>query len=179
MNLVVNARDAMPGGGSIRIETENTVLAEGLSRDNVTVPAGNSVILRVHDTGSGIPEDKRGKVFEPFWTSKKTGEGTGLGLSTAYGIIKQTGGYIFVDSTIGVGTSFSILIPSHDAPIAIAAVTEVNDPVVPVSGDGVVLLVEDEEPVRSFASRARRLRGFTVLEADCAEAALTMLADPD
>ena len=71
MNLVVNARDAMPDGGSIRIETENTVLAEGLSRDNVTVPAGNYVILRVHDTGSGIPEDKRGKIFEPFWTSKK------------------------------------------------------------------------------------------------------------
>ena len=179
MNLVVNARDAMPDGGSIRIETENTVLAEGLLRDNVTVPAGNYVILRVHDTGSGIPEDKRGKIFEPFWTSKKTGEGTGLGLSTAYGIIKQTGGYIFVDSTIGIGTSFSILIPSHDAPIAIAAVTKVIYPVVPVSGDGVVLLVEDEAPVRSFASRALRLRGFTVLEADCAEAALTMLADPD
>ena len=125
------------------------------------------------------PEINAERFSNPFAYPKKTGEGTGLGLSTAYGIIKQTGGYIFVDSTIGIGTSFSILIPSHDAPIAIAAVTEVIDLVVPVSGDGVVLLVEDEAPVRSFASRALRLRGFTVLEADCAEAALTMLADPD
>lgn len=179
MNLVVNARDAMPDGGSIRIETENTMLAEGLSRDRVTVPPGSYVVLRVHDTGTGIPEDKRGKIFEPFWTSKSPGEGTGLGLSTAYGIIKQTGGYIFVDSTIGVGTTFSILIPSHDSPIEVSDVKEVVDPVVPVAGDGVVLLVEDEAPVRAFASRALRLRGFTVLEADCAEAALTMLADPD
>lgn len=179
MNLVVNARDAMPDGGNIRIETENTVLSEGLSRDRVTVPAGKYVVLRVHDTGTGIPEDKRTKIFEPFWTSKNPGEGTGLGLSTAYGIIKQTGGYIFVDSNIGVGTTFSILIPSHDAPYEIAVSPEVVDPVVTVSGDGVVLLVEDEAPVRAFASRALRLRGFTVLEADCAEAALAMLADPD
>jgi len=179
MNLVVNARDAMPEGGNIRIETENIVLSEGLSRDRVTVPAGPYVALRVHDTGFGIPEDKRTKIFEPFWTTKKTGDGTGLGLSTAYGIIKQTGGYIFVDSTIGVGTSFSILIPSHDAPLDIEIPTEVIDPVVPKKGDGVVLLVEDEAPVRAFASRALRLRGFTVLEADCAEAALAMLADPD
>lgn len=179
MNLVVNARDAMPDGGNIRIETENVILSEGLSRDRVTVPVGSYVVLRVHDTGVGIPEDKRSKIFEPFWTTKKTGDGTGLGLSTAYGIIKQTGGYIFVDSTIGIGTSFSILIPSHDAPLEIKTTVEVVDPVIPVSGDGVVLLVEDEAPVRAFASRALRLRGFTVLEADCAESALTMLADPD
>ena len=178
MNLVVNARDAMPDGGNIRIETENVTLSEGLSRDRVTVPAGGYVVLRVHDTGVGIPEDKQAKIFEPFWTSKKTGEGTGLGLSTAYGIIKQTGGYIFVDSNVGIGTSFSILIPSHDSALEIPEPVEVVDPVVPVSGDGVVLLVEDEAPVRAFASRALRLRGFTVLEADCAESALKMLADP-
>ncbi len=179
MNLVVNARDAMPDGGNIRIETENLSLAEGLTRDNVTVPPGQYVVLRVHDTGTGIPEDKRSKIFEPFWTTKKTGDGTGLGLSTAYGIVKQTGGYIFVDSTMGVGTSFSIIIPSHDAPLEIAAPAEVIDPVAPSVGDGVVLLVEDEAPVRAFASRALRLRGFTVLEADCAETALNMLADPE
>ncbi|MGJ8610605.1 MAG: ATP-binding protein, partial [Octadecabacter sp.] len=179
MNLVVNARDAMPDGGNIRIETENTVLTEGLSRDRVTVPPGRYVVLRVQDTGTGIPEDKRGKIFEPFWTTKKTGEGTGLGLSTAYGIIKQTGGYIFADSTVGVGTTFSILIPSHDAPLDPVVAPEVIQTSMPVTGDGVVLLVEDEAPVRAFASRALRLRGFTVLEADCAEAALAMLADPD
>ncbi|WP_296417600.1 ATP-binding protein [Pseudooctadecabacter sp.] len=179
MNLVVNARDAMTEGGNIRIETENVTLSDGLSRDRVTVPPGAYVALRVHDTGTGIPEDKRSKVFEPFWTTKKTGDGTGLGLSTAYGIIKQTGGYIFVDSTIGVGTSFTILIPAHDAPLTIEEPAVVADPVVPTKGDGVVLLVEDEAPVRAFASRALRLRGFTVLEADCAEAALDMLNDPD
>lgn len=179
MNLVVNARDAMPEGGVIRIETENVHLMDGMERDRVTVPAGNYVVLRVHDTGTGIPEEKRSMIFEPFWTTKQPGEGTGLGLSTAYGIVKQTGGYIFVDSVVGEGTSFSIFIPSQDAPIEIEEPTEVIDPVVPVSGDGVVLLVEDEAPVRAFASRALRLRGFTVLEADCAEAALAMLADPD
>ena len=179
MNLVVNARDAMAEGGNIRIETENVTLSDDLSRDRVTVPPGAYVALRVHDTGTGIPEDKRSKVFEPFWTTKKTGDGTGLGLSTAYGIIKQTGGYIFVDSTIGVGTSFTILIPAHDAPLTIDEPVHVADPVVPTKGDGVVLLVEDEAPVRAFASRALRLRGFTVLEADCAEAALDMLNDPD
>ncbi len=179
MNLVVNARDAMPEGGNIRIETENTVITEGMTRDRVTVPPGRYVVLRVQDTGTGIPEDKRDKIFEPFWTTKKTGEGTGLGLSTAYGIVKQTGGYIFADSTFGVGTTFSILIPSHDAPLDSIAAPEVISETIPTSGDGVVLLVEDEAPVRAFASRALRLRGFTVLEADCAEAALAMLADPD
>jgi len=179
MNLVVNARDAMPEGGNIRIETENIVLSEGMSRDRVTVPSGSYVVLRVHDTGGGIHEDNRTKIFEPFWTNKKPGEGTGLGLSTAYGIIKQTGGYIFVDSNINVGTTFSILIPSHDAPLEIEKAVEVIDPVAPSKGDGVVLLVEDEAPVRAFASRALRLRGFTVLEADCAEMALSMLADPE
>ncbi len=179
MNLVVNARDAMPEGGTIRIETENVELTEGMTRDQVTVPAGSYVVLRVHDTGNGIPEDKCAKIFEPFWTTKSPGEGTGLGLSTAYGIIKQTGGYIFVDSVVGEGTSFSIFIPSHDAPLEIEQTPVVSDPVAPVSGDGVVLLVEDEAPVRAFASRALRLRGFTVLEADCAEAALALLADPD
>ncbi|MBT8411144.1 MAG: response regulator [Octadecabacter sp.] len=179
MNLVVNARDAMPKGGSIRIETENTILTEGISRDRVTVPAGSYVVLRVHDTGSGIPKDKLPKIFEPFWTTKKSGEGTGLGLSTAYGIIKQTGGYIFADSTVGVGTTFTIYIPSHDAPLDVEVPVEVIDPVAPIKGDGVVLLVEDEAPVRAFASRALRLRGFTVLEADCAEAALALLEDRD
>ncbi|MCF2903875.1 ATP-binding protein [Octadecabacter sp. CECT 8868] len=179
MNLVVNARDAMPEGGSIRIETENTVLTEGLTRDRVTVPPGKYVVLRVHDTGTGISEDKRAKIFEPFWTTKKIGEGTGLGLSTAYGIIKQTSGYIFVDSTVGVGTSFSILIPSHDGPIPIVETTPVVEHVMTSKSDGVVLLVEDEAPVRAFASRALRLRGFTVLEAESAEAALSMLEDSD
>ncbi|WP_093994813.1 hybrid sensor histidine kinase/response regulator [Octadecabacter ascidiaceicola] len=178
MNLVVNARDAMPNGGNIRIETENCVLAEPLHRDRVTVPAGHYVVLRVHDTGTGIPDDKRNKIFEPFWTTKKSGDGTGLGLSTAYGIVKQTGGYIFVDSEVGVETTFSIMIPSHDAPIEHVEKPTTAGNSASINGDGVVLLVEDEAPVRAFASRALQLRGFTVLEADCAESALALLSDP-
>ena len=178
MNLVVNARDAMPDGGEIEIETECVTLKEPLERDRVTVPVGEYVCLRVIDAGMGIPADKLQKVFEPFYTTKRTGEGTGLGLSTAYGIVKQTGGFIFVDSTLGEGTCFSIMFPvlerSTPAP-ARAASADVN--VEPKHGDGVILLVEDEAPVRAFASRALRLRGYTVLEAESAEAALKTLED--
>ena len=94
MNLVVNARDAMPSGGEIRILTECVTLEEPLTRDQVTLPLGQYVTIKVSDDGVGIPQDKLQKVFEPFFTTKRVGEGTGLGLSTAYGIIKQTGGYI-------------------------------------------------------------------------------------
>ncbi|MEO0378718.1 MAG: ATP-binding protein [Pseudomonadota bacterium] len=178
MNLVVNARDAMPDGGEIEIETECMTLKEPLERDRVSVPAGDYVCLRVIDAGMGIPADKLQKVFEPFYTTKRTGEGTGLGLSTAYGIVKQTGGFIFVDSTIGQGTCFSIMFPviEQSAPVT-AKPTKTDLKVEPKHGDGVILLVEDEAPVRAFASRALRLRGYTVLEAESAEAALKTLED--
>jgi two-component system, cell cycle sensor histidine kinase and response regulator CckA len=215
MNLVVNARDAMPDGGEIRVETRVVRLAEPLHRDNAVVPQGNYVTIRVRDEGQGIPADKLGRIFEPFFTTKKVGEGTGLGLSMAYGIIKQTGGYIFVDSVVGTGTVFTIYIPVYDVPAEMAQAVSVRSggrakaatipdgqggaPVPetapeaasgstadtrsgrPETGDagperpGTVLLVEDEAPVRAFASRALRLRGYTVLEADNAEAALETL----
>ncbi|MEO0830755.1 MAG: ATP-binding protein, partial [Pseudomonadota bacterium] len=179
MNLVVNARDAMLDGGEIRIETEIEHLDEELRRDRAVVPPGNYVLVKVIDEGVGIPSDKLAKIFEPFFTTKRAGEGTGLGLSTAYGIVKQTGGYIFVDSVEGQGTTFKLLFPIH----------EINEPVKPVEkvieldtriemAEGVILLVEDEAPVRAFASRALRLRGFTVLEAESAEDALALLEDP-
>lgn len=178
MNLVVNARDAMPAGGEIKIVTECTSLKEPLNRDRVTVPAGQYVTVQVSDDGSGIPTDKLQKVFEPFFTTKRTGEGTGLGLSTAYGIVKQSGGFIFVDSTLGTGTTFRLYFPvlhvSEPKPVPVAhtpALARVKH------DDGVILLVEDEAPVRAFASRALRLRGYTVLEADSAEAALKTLED--
>ncbi len=178
MNLVVNARDAMPNGGEIKIETECVNLKEPLERDRVTVPAGQYVCLRVIDEGMGIPADKIQKVFEPFYTTKRTGEGTGLGLSTAYGIVKQTGGFIFVDSTLNSGTCFSIMFPVLERGAAKPVVVEKAIPLpTPEHGDGVILLVEDEAPVRAFASRALRLRGYTVLEADSAEAALKTLED--
>lgn len=181
MNLVVNARDAMPGGGEIRVETNNIVLEKQVERDRAILPAGRYVLVRVIDEGHGIHDDKRNKIFEPFYTTKKTGEGTGLGLSTAYGIVKQSGGYIFVDSQLGEGTVFSLYFPTHDLQLVedVATKPSVIPPVVAKQGRGVVLLVEDEAPVRAFASRALRLKGLTVLEADCAEVALSMLADPD
>lgn len=179
MNLVVNARDAMPSGGEIRIDTEVTTLAAPLTRDRASVPAGEYLSVTVSDEGVGIAPDKLQKVFEPFYTTKRTGEGTGLGLSTAYGIVKQTGGYIFVDSVPGSGTVFTLLFPTHegDEEAELAVRTPVQA-VAPKHGEGVVLLVEDEAPVRAFASRALRLRGYTVLEAESAEDALRTLEDP-
>lgn len=180
MNLVVNARDAMPQGGEIRIETEVIHLDDALERDRATLPPGEYVTVKVRDEGVGIAPDKIQKVFEPFYTTKRTGEGTGLGLSTAYGIIKQTGGYIFVDSVEGKGTEFIIYFPVHaDLPHADVSSTDEQAPVQVRHGEGVVLLVEDEAPVRAFASRALRLRGYTVLEAESAEDALKTLQDPE
>jgi len=184
MNLVVNARDAMPKGGAIRIETENRRIEEEMKRDRATVPPGDWVVVRVTDEGTGIPADKLQKIFEPFFTTKRQGEGTGLGLSTAYGIIKQTGGFIFVDSVPGTGTTFSLFFPAYDPeddgvvelPRAPAAETV---PANAARGEGVILLVEDEAPVRAFAARALQMRGYTVIEAVDAEEALEKLADPD
>lgn len=179
MNLVVNARDAMPEGGEIRIETETVTLREPLLRDRATVVPGRYVVVRVSDAGCGIAADKLTKIFEPFFTTKRQGEGTGLGLSTAYGIVKQTGGFIFCDSTVGQGTTFTLYFPAFDRS---ETVDPAPRPAAPPrraqrNGDGVVLLVEDEAPVRAFASRALRLRGYTVLEAENAEQALKTLED--
>lgn len=180
MNLVVNARDAMPSGGEIRVVTENLYLAEQVIRDRAIIPPGHYVLVKVIDEGHGIPPEKLPKIFEPFYTTKRTGEGTGLGLSTAYGIVKQTGGFIFAESEVDRGTEFSLLFPVHEV-----TVTSEPRPVLaaptPLAGsdEGVVLLVEDEAPVRAFASRALRLRGYTVLEAECAETALSMLTDSE
>ncbi len=180
MNLIVNARDAMPNGGEISVSTANLTLDADIERDRAFVPAGQYVEVRVTDQGHGIPPERLPKIFEPFYTTKRTGEGTGLGLSTAYGIVKQTGGYIFADSEVDAGTQFTLLFPHHDLPLETVVEKPAAIPLpLTADDDGVVLLVEDEAPVRAFASRALRLRGYTVLEADCAETALDMLADPD
>ncbi|AVO39863.1 ATP-binding response regulator [Pukyongiella litopenaei] len=180
LNLVVNARDAMPDGGEIRVSTEAVRLDDPLDRDRAQVPPGDYVCVRVSDDGVGIAPDKLQKVFEPFYTTKRVGEGTGLGLSTAYGIIKQTGGYIFVDSVVGRGTEFTLYIPVFDGePDAEVTAPAPAAPAISPHGEGVVLLVEDEAPVRAFASRALRLRGYTVIEAESAEDALRTLEDPE
>ncbi len=179
LNLVVNARDAMPNGGEIRIETEVVTLEEPLRRDRATVPAGDYVVVRVRDEGIGIERENLQKVFEPFYTTKRTGEGTGLGLSTVYGIVKQTGGFIFVDSAPGHGAEFVLYFPACEATAEERQRDGTSDAPGPSHGhgEGVVLLVEDEAPVRAFASRALRLRGYTVLEAASAEEALELLED--
>jgi two-component system, cell cycle sensor histidine kinase and response regulator CckA len=177
MNLVVNARDAMPEGGTIRIETEALTLKEELKRDRASVPAGSYAVIRVIDHGTGIPPERIKKIFEPFFTTKRVGEGTGLGLSTAYGIVKQSGGFIFVDSEVGAGTTFQLYFPTHEREDAAPAPEPAHKAAVK-PGEGVVLLVEDEAPVRAFAGRALRMRGYTVLEAENAEEALRVLADP-
>lgn len=180
MNLVVNARDAMADGGEIVVETELRVLTEPLTRDRAVVAPGTYVSVRVTDKGIGIPQDKLQKVFEPFFTTKRTGEGTGLGLSTVYGIVKQTGGFIFVDSVVGQGTCFTLLLPSYDVIQEDAVQAPVKEEKkLPEQGSGVVLLVEDEAPVRAFAARALRLRGYTVIEAETAEDALMTLDDQE
>ncbi|GAA0304035.1 ATP-binding protein [Rhodovulum strictum] len=177
MNLVVNARDAMPRGGEIRLETEAVELRSELRRDRAVVPAGTYAVVRVIDKGDGIPPDRLTKIFEPFFTTKRPGEGTGLGLSTVYGIVKQTGGFIFVDSEVGKGSTFTLYLPGYRGTEdeAAAPSPEAEDETRDI---GVVLLVEDEAPVRSFASRALAMRGHTVLEAESGEEALEILADP-
>ena len=174
MNLVVNARDAMPDGGEILIQTENRHLSEALPCGRAMIPPGRYVLVRVIDQGTGIPPDRLPKIFEPFYTTKKLGEGTGLGLSTAYGIVKQSGGYIFAESEVGRGTVFTLWFPAHGKPVPKAS--SVARPQAAFREvQGVVLLVEDEAPVRAFAVRALRMRGYIVLEADSGEGALELL----
>jgi len=132
MNLVVNARDAMPAGGEVRIETDYVNIRHPFRRDRVTVPAGGYVRVRVADSGSGIPAEVLPRIFEPFFTTKRPGEGTGLGLSTVYGIVKQSGGFIFAESTLGSGTTFLIYLPVDPAEGA-AMVAGADDPEVPLA----------------------------------------------
>lgn len=253
VNLVVNARDAMPMGGTIRVETEALTLSSERRVDRARIPAGDWSVIRVIDTGVGIPAHAIDKIFEPFFTTKRPGEGTGLGLSTAYGIVKQMGGFIFVDSREGSGTTFSLYFaadtravaatpagraPIHGPPSAqpaagaqpMATPAPRIDPWAPgVNGDAggrvparaglppgahrnmppaapsaaitdglpdprpagdvrlappvpaatgraaTILLVEDEAPVRAFAARALRLKGYQVLESPDGEGALEIV----
>ena len=176
MNLVVNARDAMPEGGEIVVKTERLFVREAFRRDRATVEEGEYVSVTVTDQGCGIPKENFQKIFEPFYATKRTGEGTGLGLSTVYGIVKQSGGFIFVESDIGEGTQFTLLMPfSTSEPTATPKARAPNTAARPMRKGSVILLVEDETTVRTFASRALQLRGFDVIEAASGEEALEVL----
>ena len=178
INLVVNARDAMPRGGSVAIRTANETVTAPAAFGTAIMPAGEYVRIEVADSGIGISKEHQGKIFDPFFTTKPVGQGTGLGLATVYGIVKQSGGFITVDSEIGRGTTFRIFLPRYraEADAAPAAEPERAAPR-DVTGQDTILLVEDEEAVRSFAARALRMRGYEVLEASGGEEALEIVRD--
>jgi two-component system cell cycle sensor histidine kinase/response regulator CckA len=172
INLVVNARDAMPNGGTVTIRTANETCTAPVALGTAIMPAGDYVCIEVADTGTGIPPEILGKIYDPFFTTKPVGQGTGLGLATVYGIVKQTGGFITVDSEIGKGTAFSIFLPRHHPNASAAAPEQERTAPRDVTGQDTILLVEDEEAVRSFAARALRMRGYNVIEASGGEEAL-------
>jgi len=179
VNLVVNARDAMPEGGRIEVRTTNISAADCARFNEESIIPAEYVLIEVADTGKGIPDDVKEKIFEPFFTTKEVGKGTGLGLSMAYGIVKQTGGWILCDSVVGKGSTFRILLPRHiptavNEPVQIEAA---KTPAADLTGRGTILLVEDEEAVRAFGARALSSRGYTVLEAATGREALEVVEE--
>jgi two-component system cell cycle sensor histidine kinase/response regulator CckA len=177
MNLVVNARDAIRshGGGVISIRTARVSQEEARSLGYPT-PVGDQALIEVSDDGPGIAPEVMDKIFDPFFTTKPVGEGTGLGLATVYGIVKQSDGWIAVDSKPGEGAAFRIFLPVHIAPIAAAPVAAPAQPKRPaardLSGAGRILFVEDEDAVRGVAAKLLRARGYEVIEAASGEEAL-------
>ncbi|MBI5568858.1 MAG: response regulator [Desulfomonile tiedjei] len=163
MNLAVNARDAMPRGGAITMETANIVLDEEYAKDHPGVTPGPYVKFSVTDTGSGMDNDTLTRIFDPFFTTKEEGQGTGLGLSTVYGIVKQHQGYIDVQTRMGGGTTFKIYLPACQEPIAAVEEKPVSE--LQLQGDETVLVVEDEEIVRKVACEVLEILGYRVLDA--------------
>jgi len=175
INLAVNARDAMPDGGTLTIRTRAVRPDDPLAQVYSVMPAADYVLIEVTDTGNGIPAEHHNKIFEPFFTTKAVGKGTGLGLSTVYGIIKQTGGFIFVESALGEGATFRIYLPVHEREDA--SDSEEADVPKDLTGKGTILICEDEDAVRMFAARALENKGYTVLQAASGEEAMDILRD--
>jgi CheY-like chemotaxis protein len=161
MNLVVNARDAMPAGGCLTVKTENIEFTGRAAKRHIALESGSYVVLSVTDNGVGMDADTQSHIFEPFFTTKEVGKGTGLGLATVYGIVKQSGGSIWVYSELGKGTIFRIYLPRVDT---IAAKEEHENAPQPVAkGDETILLVEDEDMVRNLAKDILEDYGYSVL----------------
>ena len=183
INLAVNARDAMPGGGTVAIATANVSINQSVQRGHEVMRAGDYMLIEVADSGVGIAKEDMPRIFEPFFSTKEVGAGTGLGLSTVYGIIHQTGGYIFVDSAPGEGTTFSIYLPRYSDDTQSGEAKPGKDlsgdggteAEADLTGEGTVLLVEDDDAVRMFGSRALRNKGYNVLEAADGEEALDVI----
>ncbi|MBN1614209.1 MAG: response regulator, partial [Deltaproteobacteria bacterium] len=175
LNLAVNARDAMPEGGKLLVETNNTKLDESYVNGHVGSTPGPYVMVSISDTGCGIPPDLRERIFDPFFTTKSKGKGTGLGLSTAYGIVKQMGGYIWVHSEPGEGSTFKICLPSVvEEPLEVRARDVFKS--MP-RGTETILLVEDEPLLRGVVMRTLREQGYRILEAANGLEALQLLHD--
>jgi len=185
VNLAVNARDAMPEGGLLTLRSGHVTLVRPLIRGQETIPPGRYVMVEVADTGIGIPLDVLPRIFDPFFTTRRESGGTGLGLSTVHGIVRQSDGYLAVESEIGKGTSFRLYLPRHDVADLVTAPPPPRPapapaPAIPrpeADRGRTVLLVDDEDMVRAMAGRALRQRGWEVLSADSAEAALHLLED--
>lgn len=165
INLAVNARDAMENSGTLKVTTSNHTNKKTFSQNHDSMPPGEYVLIEIEDTGCGISMDIIDRIFEPFFSTKAVGSGTGLGLSTVYGIVKQTGGFIFVDSIVNKGANFRIFLPRHipkeQEEVAALEDRQLND----LTGTAHILLVEDEDAVRMFAARALKDKGYEVVEA--------------
>jgi len=178
MNLCVNARDAMPDGGTLSIEARNVEFSESDARRNIEAEPGSYVCLEVQDTGTGMPDDVVDKIFEPFFSTKEEGDGTGLGLSTAYSIVQSHDGFLDVESEEGEGTTFRIYLPVAEEDVASRASVNSEDATEPISADGageLVLVVDDEEFVLDTAQQTLETAGYEVLTALDAEAALRLV----
>jgi two-component system cell cycle sensor histidine kinase/response regulator CckA len=182
VNLAVNARDAMIGGertgGTLTIRTMNQRVDARLraALGVESMPLGDYTVIEVADTGVGIPPEIVDRIFEPFFSTKEAGQGTGLGLSTVYGIVKQSGGFIFVESRVGEGTAFRLYLPRHAGAAEAAQAADADKaPAGDLTGRGTVMLVEDEDPVRLFGARALRNKGYKVIEAKSGDAALELI----
>lgn len=173
LNLVVNARDAMGKGGRLTLEVEVAQLDEPCTKGTASVPAGNYVLLKVSDTGTGMSEQILSRIFEPFFTTKELGQGTGLGLATAYGVVRQSNGYILVESQVGKGTTFEIYLPRVDATSGISSPP--SSPVRSLSGSETILLAEDQESLRILIKAFLEQQGYTVLVAENGREALSLL----
>ena len=190
VNLAVNARDAMPEGGTLTVKTGNVTADDAAQLSYKGMPAADYVRIDVVDSGTGIPADVIDKIFEPFFSTKEVGKGTGLGLSTVYGIVKQTGGFVYVDSEAGRGTAFHIFLPRHRPELdaqpepqaadstAKGAATD-QKPKPDLTGQGTILLVEDEDGLRALNARGLRSRGYSVIEAANGVEAIEALAEKD
>jgi PAS domain S-box-containing protein len=163
MNLAVNARDAMQNGGSLTIDTSNTLIDQRFKEEYPETVIGNYVQLKMSDTGFGMDKETQAHIFEPFFTTKEKGEGTGLGLATVYGIIKQSGGYIYVSSELTKGTSFSLYFPRVDEPLDYEEKTQIADS--NLYGNETILVVEDQNEVRHLIKDALKVYGYNVIEA--------------